>query len=366
MPQSRLISIDQPTAWDRAVVRCGRHDTYHLAGYHRLAEQSGEGEPYLLFFEDAGRMAALPFLRRPVANVPGLECRPDADATSVYGYPGVVTAVRPSDAAAEKFRWRFQAALGEVLTRLGAVVFFTRQNPLIDTSWMLQPMAQLTTAGPTAAIDLRLSEEEQLRQFRTNHRRDIHRARREGIVVREDPSFEQIGQFTRLYRETMDRVGARDYYYFPDEYFARLKENLPQAARLVFSEQDGQIISGALFLVTDRIIQYHLGGTATEHQNRRGAIKLIFNHMRAWGTRNGMSWLHLGGGLGAREDSLFRFKAGFSDTRFQFQTASLVLNQAVYQGLIGSRQQWTRRHGQDLSEEECFPEYRRAPLKRSA
>ena len=366
MAQFRLIPIDQPTVWDRAVVRCGRHDTYHLAGYHRLAEQAGEGEPYLLFFEDAGRTAALPFLRRAVANVPGLDHRPDADATSVYGYPGIVTAMRQSDAAAERFRSRFQASLGEVLAELGAVVFFTRQNPLIDTSWMLCPMAQLTTAGPTVAIDLRQSEEEQLRQFRSNHRRDIRRAQREGIVVREDPFFERIGQFRRLYHETMDRVGARDHYYFPDEYFTRLKKNLPQAARLVFCERDGQIISGALFLVTDRIIQYHLGGTATQHQDCRGAIKLIFNHMRAWGTRNGMSWLHLGGGLGAREDSLFRFKAGFSKTHFQFQTASLVLKPAVYQGLIRFRQQWNRRNGHHLSEEECFPEYRRLPLKRSA
>jgi hypothetical protein len=315
----------------------------------------------MFVFEDQGEWAALPFLRRPVAQVEGLEECDCFDAVSAYGYPGVVTSAREHDPRADTFRRRFQDALREALRDLNVVCLFVRQNPLMSTSWLLASVAEVTTHGPTVAIDLAQPDEQQVSQFRSNHRRDIRRARREGIVVHEDTDLDRIELFRELYLKTMDRAGAAPYYFFTRQYFDGLRQHLGRHVKLFFSEQGGRAISGGMFLAAGDVVQYHLGGTATEDLKCRGAVKVLFDEVRRWGTQSGFRWLHLGGGTGAQQDSLFHFKAGFSQARFSFQTARMVLRPDVYDDLARRRRRWMSDRGYTPGASEYFPEYRRAP-----
>ena len=362
MSESKLLSLRHPQAWVGALRRCGRFDSYHLPGYHLVAEQQGEGEPALFVFEDQGRWAALPFLRRPVAEVEGLESCDGFDAASAYGYPGVVTTACEHEPGADAFRRRFQDALRQVLHDLNVISLFIRQNPLIDTAWLLAPMAEVSTLGPTVAIDLSQPEEKQLRDFRSGHRYDVRSARKKGMVVYEDAAFDQIDLFRRIYAETMDRAGAVAYYYFTRQYFTSLKQHLGDQVKLFFSEQDGHVVGGAMFLVAGDVIQYHLSGTASDHLKCHGGTKLILDQVRKWGTAGGFRWLHLGGGRGARQDSLFEFKAGFSRVRFSFQTARMVLRPQTYCDLMERRRRWMSGRGYAVCAPEYFPGYRQAPV----
>ncbi len=367
----RLIPLDDESGWLDALARCGVYDSYHLPGYHRVAKEQGEGEPYLFFFENSGhcdseRCAALPFLLRPVADAGATEGPSRCDAVSVYGYPGAVTSVQETEPAAEAFRSAFQVALTEAWNSLRVVSFFGRQHPLIDSSWLFSGVAETVTQGPTVAIDLRQPEEEQVRAMRTNHRRDIRRARTDGMIVTEDPEFRRIDLFRRFYCETMDRVGAASGYYFPDGYFNSLKRHLGNRAKLLFSEQDGKAVSGSIFLLTGDIVQYHLGGTPTEFRSCHGAVKLIFDQMRHWATENGYAWFHLGGGLGASEDSLFRFKQGFSNTRLPFGTVRMIVDPDAYRELTRQRIAQTGDNSEDEGEQSFFPAYRRPAARRAA
>lgn len=366
MAEFELISLNRPGAWQGALERCGPYDTYHLPGYHAVAEALGEGEPRLFVFSDGDRCAALPFLLRSVNEVEGLEDSGCRDAVSAYGYPGLVSSVSRLDSGADQYRRGFQAALAEAMESLDVVSLFVRQNPMIDSSWMFSPMVSPVALGATVAIDLLQPEDEQLRQIRNDHRRDIRRARREGLVVRQDRGFEHLDAFRQLYVETMDAVGASDAYYFPREYFIALKEQLPGRVKLYVAEQDGKITSGALFLVSNNIIQYHLSGRATAFRHRRGTSKLILDEVRAWGTRNGHAWLHLGGGTGGRRDSLFSFKAGFSNKLLEFQTASLLFQPRSYRQLVERRRRWAKEMGHEVADGHFFPAYRKPARRRAA
>lgn len=366
MAQFELISVDRPDAWQEALERCRPYDTYHLPGYHVVAREQGEGEPHLFVFSDRGRHAALPFLVRSVEEVEGLEGCGVCDAVSAYGYPGLITSVGRLDSEADPFRRRFQAAMTEAMESLGVVALFVRQNPMIDSSWMLSPMVSPAALGTTVAIDLLEPEDEQLRQIRNNHRRDIRRARRESSVVREDHAFEHVDAFRQLYVETMDAVGASDAYYFPLQYFTGLREKLPGRVKLYLAEQDGNIVSGALFFLSNNIIQYHLGGRAAAFRHCRGAFKLILDEVRAWGSRNGYAWLHLGGGTGGRRDSLFEFKAGFSSTLLEFKTASLLFQPESYRQLVERRRRWANEAGREVISGHYFPAYRKPVLRPAA
>jgi hypothetical protein len=87
-------------------------------------------------------------------------------------------------------------------------------------------------------------------------------------------------------------------------------------------------------LETDGIVQYHLGGTRTAALPHQPA-KLMFERICHWGQARGNSTFHLGSGLGGRDDnSLFHFKAGFSDRRHPFHTWRAVVDERAYRALL--------------------------------
>ena len=359
MSSYRLIGVDERASWDGALARCGEYDSYHLPGYHAVADNRGEGEPLLFFFEHKRGCAALPILIRSVSQVAGLDRCRHRDAVSAYGYPGLLSSVGAENRSAGSFRRQFANAFRQAMERLELVSIFVRQNPMIDSSWLFSSLGKVATQGPAVVIDLTKPEKEQLQAMRHGHRSDVRRARNSGMIVYEDPNFDRLHVFRGLYEQTMDRVGAASKYYFPKAYYDDLLRQMAEKVKLLFCEREGRMIGGAIFLLSQSAIQYHLSGTATAHLDERGASKLILDEMRIWGAENGFKWFHLGGGRGAREDSIFRFKAGFSKTRFSFSTVKMVIRSGAYSQLLGLREQWDRQNGRVSSDDAFFPEYRR-------
>jgi len=353
-----LIPASNGSAWLKGLQLCGNHDVYHLPQYHLLAERLGEGKPFLFLYQNNGIYAALPILLRPVAEVEGLQgCRFN-DITSVYGYPGVVTSLKEGAANADEFRSGFQNSLRLLFEQLSAVTFFTRTNPLVPSTWLFKGMAEILPLSATVAIDLSASNEAQLNGMTKGHRYDIRKALRLGVRVIEDSSFDNIDDFIEIYNETMRRNGAREDYYFPRDYYLRLKSSFGESIRLYFAKFGEDVISAALIFIEDHIIQYHLSGTPAELLPLHGA-KVILNEVRCWGTQNGYSWLHLGGGVGSSEDSLFRFKAGFSKLRLPFEIVRMIINKETYEKLVATRHSWLSEAGHVLPESNYFPEYRK-------
>jgi lipid II:glycine glycyltransferase (peptidoglycan interpeptide bridge formation enzyme) len=213
------------------------------------------------------------------------------------------------------------------------IAFFTRQNPLIDSSWLLSGCADVVNLSSTVCIDLRKPETVQNKEMTKGHRYDIRKAKNNGVTAREVEYFEFLDTFISIYYETMGRTGACDYYFFPKQYFLQLKENLGDAVRLYIAEAKGEVIAAAIFLLSNKIIQYHLSGALSAFLSLSGA-KVIIDEVRRWGTDNGFFWFHLGGGVSSVEDSLFRFKAGFSKLRFQFQVIKWIIDPMVYNEAI--------------------------------
>jgi hypothetical protein len=80
--------------------------------------------------------------------------------------------------------------------------------------------------------------------------------------------------------------------------------------------------------------------------------------MRAWAQERLNRVLHLGGGVGGAYDSLFHFKAGFSDTRADFYSYRLIVDQSRYESL--SRVAAMQAEGDSSIPTNFFPAYRRA------
>lgn len=360
----QLIRPSQRQAWQNVLFRCNFYDTYHLPEYHLAVRDVDEGEPLLIAFEDGPYVAALPLLIRNVGNVPELSGTEWKDACSAYGYPGLITNCSPDDPDAEAFRKAWQKSVVQVFQSLDMVSVFVRQHPLAQTGWMWRELGTVKPLGQTVVIDLKRPENEQQRMIRDDHRSDIRKAITMGMMVVEDPKLERLKDFTGLYETTMRAVGAASYYFFPDSYFEALRHQLQGRVKLFFAELEGEPVAASLFFHCGNVIQYHLSGSNPALGRVRAmGTKLIIDSVRRWGSKNGFHWLHLGGGLGARQDSLFLFKAGFSDLRCDHYVVNCVIKPDVYRELV------RRRFGADATEATTngwFPAYRCVTIKRAA
>jgi hypothetical protein len=109
------------------------------------------------------------------------------------------------------------------------------------------------------------------------------------------------------------------------------------------------------------IVQAHLGGRRVE-TTTIAPMKLMTHFVRCWAKERGNRLFHLGGGLGAKHDSLFFYKCGFSSLRGEFLTWRAVLRADTYQALVA---QWPRMAGEKSEfSDDFFPAYR-LPLRRT-
>jgi hypothetical protein len=340
--------------WIDALGRSLAHDIYHLPEYHMIAAARGEGEPRLLVYAEADAFLALPLLLRRVEAPPGA-AGALLDATSVYGYPGPLRSSALPDAVAP----RFAAAAGEFLAAQRVVSVFSRLNPLLEQEPLLAGLGTIQRHGRTVSIDLALPESEQVARYRSNHRRDLRALAADGYACRIGAGDRDLAAFAGVYAETMRRVDAGAIYAFGMGYLRCLRERLGDRQLLVLCEIEGELAAGGLFLREGPIAQYHLGGTAAAHLPRapmKAVIELARAHLRA----QGAEVLHLGGGLGGREDSLFGFKAGFSDRRHDFCSWRWIVRADDYARLC-------RRAGIGDSaasdDDPFFPAYRRPEVR---
>jgi len=151
----------------------------------------------------------------------------------------------------------------------------------------------------------------------------------------------------------MKRIGASDFYLFNPEYFERLLQSNEFDSKLLTVYDNGQAVCGAIIVCTQQVIQAHLLGTRTEYLQFSPA-KLLTDEICILGREMGMEFFNLGGGLGFKEDSLFTWKAGFSDLFLKFNSLRYIADPEKYNRL-------TEERGLDLdSDVDFFPLYRYA------
>lgn len=355
--QVGFLEIDDPR-WP-AVLADAPHDVYHLPEYVALDARLEDGTPLAFFAEHRGDWLLIPLIIRPIDRRLTGARGPLQDAVSPYGYPAPLTNL-PSAPAARGVTFLEAAieAFVETLRKRGVVSVFIRLHPLLSAPVdVLTRFGRLVRHGDTVFVDLTLADEEIRRQTRRDHRRDIDRAAREGQVGRIDEDWERIDDFVEIYRQTMRRVGADDSYYFPRDYFVALKETLADRCHLSLVEIDGQVASAGVVTEVNGIVQNHLSGTRDEFL-KASPEKARTHFLRTWAKQRGNYVFHLGGGLGARQDGLFEFKAGFSKERGAFHTWRVIVDEPAYRALVS---RWEAAHGPADGPDGFFPAYRRSP-----
>ena len=336
----------QDVRW-REFLKRTKHDFYDLPEYAELAAAEEDAIPMAFYAEHQSAVCLIPLLIRPippVLNAPRDWC----DCLSPYGYSGVL--LSPSHEQLPLFLEVFC----DIARERGIVTAFIRLHPLFPLPHgPLEKFGQLISHGPTVHINLSDSKEHIWQQVSTNHQRDIKRLMRLGYYCTRD-DWNRFPEFMDLYHSNMQRVGAKGRYFFSRAYFEDLRTQLGNRVHLVCAlTSTNDLAAAGLMIVTDGIAQHHLLATA-EPYLRRSPSKLVVDGMWRWAQEQSCDVFHIGGGVGAREDSLFHFKAGFSPLRSQFRSYRVVIDDVMNRTLGLAARPWAC----DREPHEFFPGYR--------
>jgi hypothetical protein len=352
------LEIDDPQ-WREALRRL-RHDFYHLPEYVRLDGEWNRAQPMAFLARSGDEELFIPYLLRRCESLfpESMGGEKVYDVVSPYGYPGLLL----SDAARQspKFAREAMQRLSETLREMGACSAFFRMHPLFSNGLSeLFPEGFFTAAGETVAMDLTLDDGELWKGIREGHQWTIKKSQKLGFVPRMVSLREYLERVMEIYWESMDRVQAKESYYFGRDYFARLGE-MPGQVHCWVVESEGRPAAACIFFECGGIVQAHLGGTKSEFL-RKSPFHLLLYSAAGWAKSRGNRYLHIGGGVGGSNDRLLQFKRGFSRLLFPFSTLRLITDEGKYRELTARRAKAADVSVEDVSFGDFFPAYR-APL----
>lgn len=349
MHEFRTITLDDTDEWDRTAALFGGCDAYHRSGYVNSYRIHGDGEPLLLYYEGEGLRAMNVVMKRDIHDFAPLRefCGPGeyCDYSTPYGYGGMLVEELSGQSGgnsakrAEPAKTALTAAVDAYRRFCAAervVSEFVRFHPLLENHHSGRYFYEVEAKGPTTSIDLS-SHDAIWNKMDGKHRNRVRKAMASEITVRQSLEEATVRQFRTLYEETMDRDQARPYYYFSDAYYESMCRDFQGFCTVFCAEMEGIPIATAVILCGTRYAHYHLVGTKAEYQKYSPASLLVYEAAK-WAMAAGCERLHLGGGLGAREDSLYRFKKKFNrEPPHIFSVGRKIYNQAVYETLTAAR-----------------------------
>ena len=334
MERFYALEVADEHRWLEMLNRVGRYDVYHLPSYHRLSEISGEGKGIFLNYVRGDLVIVFPLLIRRIDSIPGLESIGQNwyDAVSVYGYAGPIASREVSIREKVSF-WGY---LKEYFDSARLVSIFSSVHPLLGQEFILNGFGEIVPTNPTISIDLTLPSDVQWSNYRKSHRNGINRLIKKGFVCIEDKEKCYWDEFINLYYNTMKRLNATSYYYFPKDYFLFIKENMSDLYKLFICFFNNEIVNASIYTYCQGIIQAQLEGVREEYIEMSSG-KLVENTVRLWGNEIGAHTFHLGRGLGGAKDSLFHYKKGFSKREHSFNFWRYINNNKIYEELIQER-----------------------------
>ena len=320
MKKFLILNINDP-GWSEIISSSYEYDFYHTQSYSALEYPN---ELILLVAFEGEDFIALPLIIRKIARTVFYDC------TSVYGYCGPVSNKPFEFLSGDHIRY-FQDELLKYFKARHVVSVFSRLHPLINNqSGIFENFGIIREINSTVAIDLQMPEEQQLKNYRESHRRNIKKSLKEGYSVSEASTQEEIESFVEIYLESMKRLNTDSSYLFGKSYFNKLLNNSEFDTRLLLAKKNDVITGGGVFTITNKIMQYHLGAVGN-YFIEDSPLKIVIDQARRIGNELKLDYLHLGGGFsGKSNDSLFYFKSGFSDIRLTFSSWQMIIDEDKY------------------------------------
>lgn len=326
--------------WGLSLSSLGNFDFIHTFDFHDISKINGEGSPILfrIFDKNKNLLIAYPALKKEIPS------KKLYDLGSVYGYGGPLFSQNlDPKKAKEALNFLFNN-----LEKDGFISLFSRLHPLFSKKLIGIP--ETTPLGEIVIIEVGNDINAILPSYKSNHRYEIRKALKTGVEIDVDYNCENLLDFINVYQEAMRDLNASEYYQFNHDYFNNLKNAIDFKTIIISASFEGKKIASSMFIITNDTMQYYLSGSLAEYKYL-AASKAIIAKAHEIAIKKELKNLILGGGVGSKEDALFKFKKGFSEKTETFYVLKKILNKKTYQQLCDAK-------GIEISSTGFFPAYR--------
>ncbi len=303
-----IISIDEVERWDK-IIKNSVNDAYYLSGYVKGFLLHGDGIPELIFYDNGSVKALNVVMKRDIAKSNAFKDKLTAgnlfDYSTPYGYGGFIFIGKKTDEDIRILNSEYE----KLCLKNHVVSEFVRFHPVLNNYRDNVILYNTVRLGSTVIIDLK-DKNQIWYNLSSKNRNSIRKAKNSGVSIYWGRSPELYERFRLMYNETMKKVHAADYYFFGAEYFNSLLYDLLNNAVIFYAEMNSVIIAMSIILYCGEQIHYHLSASVTEYLTYAPTNLLLFSAAE-WGSEHGYKSFHLGGGLGSKTDSLYKFKKSF-------------------------------------------------------
>lgn len=343
-----VYDLSKREEWDKIVRSFQKYDVYYLSGYTKAFQINGDGEPLLFYYQDEKCRGINVVMKRDIADDSRFKDKIKKnmyfDLVTPYGYGGWL--IEGELENIEKLMEQY----GKWCRKHNVVSEFVRFHPMLKNKEDVKEFYQVIDLGNTVAMDLE-SPEVIWSNLITQNRNKIRKAEKNGLKIYHSQNPEIYKIFREIYNETMDRDNAEDYYYFSDEFYESVLNDLKYQGTVFYAQTDeGEIVAASIIIGANGLLNYHLSGSKGEYRNLAPSNLMLYE-IALWGSANGYRSFHMGGGVGSKEDNLYVFKKGFyRGEPKQFSIGKKIFNENSYKMLTEMRD--------NIQNPSFFPEYR--------
>ncbi|RDY57578.1 GNAT family N-acetyltransferase [Flagellimonas nanhaiensis] len=331
--------ISNKVEWDEWLSQMDYLDFYHTYDYHQLFCTPSE-MAILIAYENGNTRIGLPMVKRNLGN--GYY-----DLTSVHGYVGPIY----KNVDCDIDNTNFSKKLKNILQKEKIVTVFSKLNPYIPMqNTILENIGQTENVGELVYFDQTANDEDQCSAYNRNTRQILKKLKKTS-KVKVGNTESDIETFIAHYHKSLDRLKAKQLFYFGAQYFKTLAESDFFSSEVLFtvdSETD-EIMAGALLIQSKKIAHIELA-FSVEKYFKSSPLRLLFDECRQRSKKEGTTVLNLGGGIGGREGSLMKFKSSFSQNYAKFNVWKYIVEPDVYKSMLTQEQK--------DADTNFFPKYR--------
>jgi lipid II:glycine glycyltransferase (peptidoglycan interpeptide bridge formation enzyme) len=217
----------------------------------------------------------------------------------------------------------------------------------------MESVYEVARLGKTVNLDLR-SPEQILGNMDRRKRQQVLRALEAGVRVYWGLDENLPEPFMEMYNRTMDKNNAKSYYYFEKAFFESLVTGLKTHTMFFYARVEGAIAAMCIVFYYNGIMNGLLL-SSNEIGRELVPVNLMIYEAALWGAANGYTDLHIGSGVGGKNDSLYVFKKKFNKhSDHDFIIGKKIFDKSAYQELITMRES----EGTTELDHGYFPEYR--------
>lgn len=352
-------SIDNENDWKRIVKSFRNFDIYYLPEYVKAFWYHGDGTPTLFYYVSDEIRGINVVMIRDIANME-LFCEKIPintyfDMVTPYGYGGFII----EGNITKNSLFQMNNEYTNYCSQEGIISEFVRFHPVFHCEKELHNIYNIKELGKTVGIKL-VSQEQIWNNLTSKNRNMVRKARSASIQVYWGHEPLLYDKFKNLYYQTMDKDMANKYYYFSDQFFNSILVDCKYSSLVFYALLDDKIIAMTIVLFKGKTMHYHLSASDTKYKHH-APTNLLLYEAACFGCENGYEYFHLGGGLGSKEDSLYKFKSSFSkDGGSPYYVGEKIFHQENYDRLVDIRSKEIddKKVDIDKPKETYFPLYR--------